>query len=89
MGRRSLEVYLAAEICQEFANLGWERVVDWLVGFGVGFSWSWSFLLVLFGLVFLLSLDGFWMMLDGGYDCDGISECLLEAMYVYLTTKLD
>jgi hypothetical protein len=89
MGQRSLEVYLAAEICQEFTNLGWEQAIDWLVGFGVGVSWSWWCLLVLFWLVFLLGLDGFWMMLDGGYDCDGISEFLLEAMYVYLTTKLD
>jgi predicted acyltransferase len=48
MGRRSLEVYLAAEILQEFAMFPgkrpgggmWETCVRWVIGIGVAREWS-------------------------------------------------
>jgi hypothetical protein len=52
MGRRSLEVYLAAEISQEFANLGYAEVVYWLVDWGVGVRWSWLLLSIIWAGVF-------------------------------------
>jgi len=58
MGKHSLEVYLAAEILQEFCNGGFEVVVNGLVGLGImrnwaclliSFGWAWGFALVGWG----------------------------------------
>lgn len=68
MGRRSLEVYLAAEILQEFVMFPgkrrgggvWESIVRGISGMGVNRKWSCFIVSFVWGVVFA----GFGWVLD-------------------------